>query len=51
MSAIAFLVACVIAIIAALIHAAISGGWSARGLAAMFFFALALLLLPGLVHA
>jgi hypothetical protein len=50
MSALALLVPFVIAIIATLIHAAISGAWAARSLAAMFFFALMLLMLPGLIR-
>lgn len=51
MSAIAFLIAAVIALVAMLIRAGIRGEWAARMLAADFFFALALLLLPTVVHA
>ena len=51
MSAIAILIAVVIAFLATLIHAAVSGAWTARGFAALFLFALALLLLPGFIHA
>lgn len=51
MSAIAFLIAVAIAVVAMLVRAAISGGWSARSLAADFAFALVILLLPAVVHA
>lgn len=51
MSVLALLVPIVIAIIAALIRAAILGAWDARSIAADFFFALAILLLPLVVRA
>lgn len=51
MSAIAFIIAVVIAAIAAGLYALISGAWSWRAFAAMLVFGLALLLLPQFIHA
>lgn len=51
MSAIAFLIACAIALVATLVRAAINGGWDARGLAADFGFALVILVAPLFLHA
>ena len=51
MSAIALLIAVAIAFLATLVHAAVTGAWTARGFAGMFLFALALLILPGVIHA
>lgn len=50
MSVLALLVPLVIAALAALIRAAILGDWAGRSLAAYFFFALCVLLLPSLVR-
>ncbi len=51
MSVLAILIPIVIAILATIVRAAIRNVWDARELAADFFFALALLLLPGFIHA
>ena len=51
MSVIGILVALVIAAIAAGLWSLVSGAWAWRSFAAMFIFALALLLLPGFIHA
>ncbi len=51
MSALAILVPVVIALIAAGLHALVTGGWDWRGFVALFVFALAILLLPGFIHA
>jgi hypothetical protein len=51
MSAIAFLIAVAIALVATLVWAGITGGWSVRACAGMFVFALLLLVLPGWIHA
>lgn len=51
MSAIAFLIAVAISAVATLAWAAITGGWSVRGIAGMFVFGLLLLFLPSFIHA
>lgn len=51
MSVLAVLIPVVIAAIATIVRALITGAWDARSLAADFFFALCLLLLPGFIHA
>lgn len=51
MSVLAILIPIVVALIATLVRAAIASDWEARSLAAYFFFALCILLLPGVVHA
>lgn len=51
MSAIAFVIALVIAIVAAGLWSLITSSWAWRSFAAMVVFALALLLLPALIHA
>lgn len=50
MSALAFLVALVIAAIAAGLHSLVSGAWAWRSFVAMLLFGLALLLLPAVIH-
>ncbi len=51
MGAIPFLIAAAIALVATLLWAAIQGTWDVRACAAMFVFALVLLLAPLVVHA
>lgn len=51
MSAIALLLAAAIAFVATLLWAAVSGSWDVRACAAMFVFAITLLLAPLVVHA
>lgn len=51
MSAIAFIVSFVIALVAAGLWSLVTGAWSWRAFAAMLVFALALLILPGVIHA
>lgn len=51
MSVLAILIPAVIAAIATIVRALITGAWDMRSLAADYFFALCLLLLPGVVHA
>lgn len=51
MSVLAILIPVVAAAIATIVRALITGAWDMRSLAADFFFALCLLLLPGVVHA
>ncbi len=50
MSATALLISLVVALIATFVYAAISGAWTSRALAAMYFYALCILLLPALVR-
>lgn len=49
MSATAILVALIIAVLASLLRAAILGAWDVRRMAADFFFALAIVLLPAVI--
>lgn len=51
MSVLTLLVPLFIAAVAMLVHAAISGAWTVRSMAAMFFFALCILVLPIFIHA
>ncbi len=51
MSVFAILIPVVVALIATALHALITGGWDWRGFVALFVFALAILLLPGFIHA
>lgn len=51
MSVITLLIAVGIAVLAMFIRAAILQNWTPQHLAADFFFAFALLLLPGFIHA
>lgn len=51
MSVLAILIPIVIAAIATVVRALITGAWDVRSLAADFFFALCILLLPGVIHA
>lgn len=51
MSAIAFLIAAAIALVATLLWAAVQGTWDVRACAAMFVFALVVLIAPSVVHA
>ncbi len=51
MSAIAFLIAVAIAFVATLVWTAVTGAWTARAIAGMFLFALAILIVPGVLHA
>lgn len=50
MSATAILVALIIALLAALLRTAILGAWEVRRMVADFFFALAIILLPGVIR-
>lgn len=51
MSAVALLIAVGVALLATIVRAAILSNWIPQALAADFFFALCILLLPGLIHA